>query len=165
MALDLPFGTDCFIDTNVFVYHFTSRKAEGAACTEFLQRVALEEISASVSIPVLADVLHKVMLAEVSVRNELDRAGLVGWVQRHPDRLGELTETAAACDQLERLPLHLLSADVSLLRQAMRVSADHGLLTSDAMIVALMRRHGLTHLVTNDDDFDRVPDLTIWKPR
>ena len=39
------------------------------------------------------------------------------------------------------------------------------LLTNDAMIVALMRRHGVTHLVTNDNDFDRVPGLTVWKPR
>lgn len=40
-----------------------------------------------------------------------------------------------------------------------------GHLTNDAMIVALMRRHQLSHLITNDDDFDAVPGLTIWKPR
>jgi len=31
--------------------------------------------------------------------------------------------------------------------------------------VALMERHQLTHWVTNDDDFDHVSGLTIWKPR
>lgn len=165
MALDLPAGTDCFVDTNVFVYHLTSRQPIGTACTEFLQRVADEEIRAAVSVPVLADALHKIMLAEVTARHGLDRAGLVGWIQRHRASLSELTETSAACDQLEGLPLRVLPLDLSLLREAMHLSAEHGLLTSDAIIVALMRRHGLAHLVTNDDDFDRVPGLTVWKPR
>ena len=165
MPLDLPAGTDCFIDTNVFVYHLTSRDAEGLACTDFLRRVASGDIRAAVSLPVLADVLHRVMLAEVRARYGVDRAGLVAWIQRHRDRLAGLTETLAACDQIERLPLHVLPLDVSLLRQAMGLSSAHGLLTSDAVIVALMQRHGLAHLVTNDDDFDAVSGLTVWKPR
>ena len=28
-------------------------------------------------------------------------------------------------------------------------------LTNDVMIVALIKRHGITHLATNDDDFDQ----------
>jgi hypothetical protein len=28
-----------------------------------------------------------------------------------------------------------------------------------------MEHLGLTHLATNDDDLDRIPGLTIWKPR
>jgi predicted nucleic acid-binding protein len=165
MALNLPSGTACFIDTNVLVYHLTNRESLGLACTEFFRRVELREISAFVSVPVLADVLHQVMLSEVGTRHGLDRAGLLRWVQRHPTQWGALSATAAACDQLERMPLGVLDLDVPLLREAVRMSADYGLLTSDAVILALMRRHDLTHLVTNDDDFDRVPGLTVWKPR
>ena len=47
----------------------------------------------------------------------------------------------------------------------MHISVEYGLLTNDAMIVALMQRHRLSHLITNDDDFDAVPGLTVWKPR
>jgi len=28
-----------------------------------------------------------------------------------------------------------------------------------------MQRHGISHLATNDDDFDWVPGVTVWKPR
>ncbi len=59
----------------------------------------------------------------------------------------------------------LLPADAALIVEAATLSAQCGLLTNDALIVALMRRHGLTNLVTNDDDFDSVPGLTVWKPR
>jgi predicted nucleic acid-binding protein len=165
MALDLPIGSVCFVDANIFAYHFTTREPVGIASTEFLTRVATEEITAAVSLPVLADALHRVMLAAVKSRHGLDATGLVGWIQRHKDCLGELPETAAACEQLEQLPLQVLPVDLPLLHETMRISAECRLLTGDAMIVAVMRRHGLTHLVTNDDDFDRVSDLTVWKPR
>jgi predicted nucleic acid-binding protein len=59
----------------------------------------------------------------------------------------------------------LLAADGPALAQATGVAQQVGLLTNDALIVTLMRRRGLTHLVTNDDDFDAVRNLTLWKPR
>jgi predicted nucleic acid-binding protein len=61
--------------------------------------------------------------------------------------------------------LVLLPADAALIVEAATLSGQFGLLTNDALIVALMRRHGLTNLVTNDDDFDAIPGLTVWKPR
>jgi len=53
----------------------------------------------------------------------------------------------------------------ALLEEAAALSAQLGLLTNDATIVALMHRHALTNLATNDDDFDGVPGVTVWKPR
>jgi predicted nucleic acid-binding protein len=38
------------------------------------------------------------------------------------------------------------------------------LLTGDALIVAVMQAHGLSHLASNDTDFDRVPGLTRYAP-
>jgi predicted nucleic acid-binding protein len=63
------------------------------------------------------------------------------------------------------MPWTVLPVDDQLLREATRLAVQHGILTNDAMIVALMQRHGLVHLVSNDDDFDRVSGLTVWKPR
>jgi predicted nucleic acid-binding protein len=40
----------------------------------------------------------------------------------------------------------------------------HGLLTNDAIIVALMAGHGLANLASNDADFDRVPGITRFAP-
>jgi len=51
------------------------------------------------------------------------------------------------------------------LREAADISVRMGLLTNDAIVIALMRRQGLSHLVTNDDDFDAVPGITVWKPK
>ena len=42
------------------------------------------------------------------------------------------------------------------------VSRPTGLLGGDALVVAVMRQHGLTHPASHDADFDRVPALTRY---
>jgi predicted nucleic acid-binding protein len=52
----------------------------------------------------------------------------------------------------------------SLLEAATVVSQQFELLTGDALVVAVMQAHGLTHLASNDADLDRVPWLTRYEP-
>jgi len=61
--------------------------------------------------------------------------------------------------------LMLLPTDIALVAETAELSKDLGLLTNDAMVVALMRRHGLSILATNDNDFIDIPNLVIWNPR
>jgi predicted nucleic acid-binding protein len=44
------------------------------------------------------------------------------------------------------------------------VSRQTGLLSNDALIVAVMRANGLTKLASEDADFDRVPGITRYAP-
>lgn len=41
---------------------------------------------------------------------------------------------------------------------------DYGLLTDDSITLAVMRRHGLTDLASNDEDFRRVSGIRLWTP-
>ena len=59
----------------------------------------------------------------------------------------------------------MIRPDQALLEEAAELSAELRLLTSDATFVALMRRHNLDNLATNDDEFDDIPNITVWKPR
>jgi predicted nucleic acid-binding protein len=52
----------------------------------------------------------------------------------------------------------------ALIASAAAVSQQTGLLSNDALIVAVMRANGLTALASNDADFDRVPGLTRYAP-
>ncbi|MFQ5854822.1 MAG: PIN domain-containing protein [Anaerolineae bacterium] len=36
---------------------------------------------------------------------------------------------------------------------------------ADSIILAVMERHKLIHLITNDSDFERVPSIKVWMPR
>jgi predicted nucleic acid-binding protein len=44
------------------------------------------------------------------------------------------------------------------------VSQHTGLLTNDALVVAVMQANGLTNLASNDADFDRAPGLRRYAP-
>lgn len=163
MPLDLPKGSACFVDANIFAYHLVGIRDLGPRCHDFLERVG-SEIDATSAAFCLADAVHRVMTIEA--REKFQLAGdAPSWLQRHPDRIRELTAFRDAAEQIQSLSLRLIVPDAGTISEAAELSAKHGLLTNDAIIVALMRRHDITHLVTNDDDFDHVPDLTVWKPR
>jgi predicted nucleic acid-binding protein len=51
-----------------------------------------------------------------------------------------------------------------LVDAAAGISQSTGLLTNDAMVVAVMRANGLTNLASNDGDFDHVPGLARYAP-
>jgi predicted nucleic acid-binding protein len=166
MPLDVPAGQTVFIDSTILHYAFVNFPASTPDCIELLNRVGRRDLAACVTVPVLNDAVHKVMCSEAKEHFNQPRAGLVTWLKSHPDHVRQLT---AADDLLQlvttQLPIRLLPLDADTLVAAQSIVRAHGLLASDALIVATMQQHGITHLVTNDNDFDRVPNLAVWKPR
>lgn len=164
MPLDLPDGSLSFVDTNVLVYHFVENPRFSPECREYLRRVVAGKMFAVSAEGVVADAVHKVMAEEARLVHGLD-SGAIRFLQRHPAEITKLGAFVEATKQLERLPIRLVPVDLTIIRQSAELAQQHGLLTNDAIIVALMQRHGISHLATNDDDFDRVPGIQVWKPR
>ena len=165
MPLDIATGSTCFVDANILYYCIVDTPSVSEPSRTFIARVERSEIVAHTTMHVLADVVHKTMMAEIALRFRKSRSGLIGWLKKHPEALAHLPVTNEAAARLRRLPLRLLSVEPTLLPDVVRLAEAHQLLTNDAIIAATMKQCGLVHLVTNDDGFDRVPDLTIWKPR
>jgi predicted nucleic acid-binding protein len=57
-----------------------------------------------------------------------------------------------------------LPVSESILRSAQAERQTAGLLTNDSLIISCMREYGLSFLATNDSDFERVVDITLFKP-
>ena len=53
-----------------------------------------------------------------------------------------------------------MTFDTELVTQATTIRRQCDLLSGDALIVAVMREHGLTHPASHDADIDGVVDLT-----
>lgn len=165
MPLDIPDGTRCFVDSNILHYALIPTFDTSAACLELVDRAIAGIVSFSVRVQILADVVHKAMISEAAQLAGRERSKIVGYLKKHPEIISRLVEWPKAIERLKSVPLQILSSDIDLVFDAAHLATAHGLLTNDAMIVALMHRHGITHLATNDDDFDRVPGITVWKPR
>ena len=160
----IPPGVSVFLDANTFVYHFTNEPTYGAACTQLLKRIEERDLGGLTSTHVLADVAHRLMT--------LDAINLFGWpptriaarLRKHHQEICKLSVHLQAVAQIRLLAIQVLPVSLPLLEAACLLSQQHGLLTGDALIVAVMQDRGLTDIASNDADFDRVPELTRYAP-
>ena len=62
MPLGVPDGTLCFIDSTIFYYSLVPTPGLSEPCSELLDRIVAKKVRACCTVPVLADVVHKVMM-------------------------------------------------------------------------------------------------------
>ncbi|HVB22109.1 MAG TPA: type II toxin-antitoxin system VapC family toxin [Ktedonobacteraceae bacterium] len=170
---DLPHGTEVFVDTNIFHYHFERRSD---TCTAFLLRVAQREITAYVNVQILSDLLHKLMLAEAVNRhyvNDDDAGQLKRYLGncRTNAQGPRLEDYQTQFENILKIGLRVLPMNENLLKDTIRERKKYYLMVGDSLHLGTMNRRRvknrevpLQHIVTHDKDFMFVPDLTIWKP-
>lgn len=61
---NIPAGEAVFLDANVLIYHFTGDAKYGAACTQLVKRIELQQIRGFTSAHVLADLAYRLMTLE-----------------------------------------------------------------------------------------------------
>lgn len=160
----IPRGRQVFIDANTFVYHASADPNHGAACKQLMERIARREIEGFTSAHVLGDVAHRLMTLEAMAALGWAAKGIVARLRHNPAEVQKLTRFRQAIDDVGLMGVHVLPLDYSLVSAGTVLSQQYGLLTGDALIVAVMRQHHLTDLASNDADFDRVPGLTRYAP-
>ncbi len=161
---DLPAGEAIFVDANTLVYHFQPHVIFGPACTSLLQRIELHQLSGFTSTHVVSEVVHRLMTLEACAVFGWPFAGIAQRLRMHPAEVRQLTRFRQAIQEVSQHGLTVLPIPVPLLDTGAAISQQTGLLTNDALIVAVMQQHGLTNLACHDADFDRVPGLTRFAP-
>jgi predicted nucleic acid-binding protein len=161
---EIPDGTLIFVDANVFIYAFADDGRFGAACIEFLERIDLGLLKGCIAAPILSEVAHRLMTLEACETFGWPYAGIAQRLQQRLDHVQKLHRYRDALVEIVAMgiPVHSIS-DRDVLRAA-ELSQQHGLLSNDALIVSIMERHGITHLASNDEDFDRVPGFRRYTP-
>jgi predicted nucleic acid-binding protein len=160
----IPNGCQVFLDANTLVYHATADAAYGAACKQLLERIARREIEGFTSAHVLGDFAHRVMTIEAMTQFGWPARGIAPRLRQHPTEVQKLSRFRLAVDEVRQIGIQVFPIDFDLVLAATGLSLQHGLLTGDALVVAVMTQHGLTHLASLDPDFDRVPGLTRYAP-
>ena len=161
---DIPSGAVVFIDANCLVYAATSEPQYGASCQRLLEQVENRLLQGCTSAHVLGELSHRLMTIEAALTLGRPMTGIANWLRRNPAEVQRLSQYRLSIDDLLTIPIPILPVTGTLLSRAADVSRLHGLLTNDALIVAIMHVHGLTHLASNDADFDRVPGIMRYSP-
>jgi predicted nucleic acid-binding protein len=161
---DLQAGDAVFLDANTFVYHAAPDPILGPPCSHLLQRIENQELVGYTSLHLLPEVAHKMMTTEANARLGWPFAGMANRLRRHPPEVQKLTAHRLTLDRIVHSRLQILPFTVALMLAASMVSQQYGLLTNDAIVVAVIQAHGLTKLASHDGDFDRVPGITRYAP-
>jgi hypothetical protein len=83
--------------------------------------------------------------------------GIAQRLRKHPALVRQLTTFHQTVEMILQSRIQVLAVSPSWILTASTISRQTGLLSNDALIVAVMQNHGLTDLASNDADFDRVP--------
>jgi predicted nucleic acid-binding protein len=161
---DIPDGVVCYLDATIFYYHLVSAPALSDDCSDLLKRIELGHVHGVTSSVAIAEATHKVMLADVVHRHGVDHKGLIARLKRHPEILNGLTNHHRVTATVRGLRLPVEAITLDLLARGAELSAQKRLLTNDALTLAVMEKLGMTALATNDDDFDGVGGITVYKP-
>jgi predicted nucleic acid-binding protein len=161
---DIPAGSAVFVDANTFVYYFEPHPVFGPACQQLFLRIENNELQGFTSSQVLGDVVHRVMTQEAATLFSRTMTGIANWLKQHPAEVQRLSRHRLAVDDVSLIGIQVLPVSGSLVSLAADISRQFGLLTDDALVVSVMRHHGLTLIASHDADFDRVPGLTRYAP-
>jgi predicted nucleic acid-binding protein len=85
-------------------------------------------------------------------------------LEQQPASVQQLTNFRQAMEQVPDLGITVMTIPHGLIATAAAISQQTGLLSNDALIVAVMQANGLTKLASSDTDFDRVPGITRYAP-
>lgn len=160
----IPQGASIFVDANTFVYHFGTDPVLQAPCQELLERAARREIAAFTSTHVLSDVAHRLMTIEAMASLGWPAKGIVQQLRQQPAEISKFTRFRQAIQEIPRFGIQVLPVTFTLVETGTALSQQFGLLSGDALIVAVMQANGLTQIASNDSDFDRVPGLARYAP-
>jgi len=162
MALaDLRDGDRVCIDANIFIYHFGG---QSLACKALLERCARRELLGYTSTSVLAEVLHRRMVAEAIAQGLVTARTAGRKLGETPEMVKQLTQYQEDGCKIPHMHLTILPLTLAIVPASAEVRTGEGLLTNDSFVIAFMHAQGLTQLATANGDFDWVGGIAIYKP-
>lgn len=157
-------GTDVFVDANVFVYTFAPEPQLGPPSAQLLERIEHQELRGFTSTHVLSNVAHRLMALEACAVFGWPFAGIAQRLKRHPAEIQQLSRYQPAVDAILAMGVQAVPIVPRHVQAGGAISRRYGIMTNDALIVALMTELNLQQLASNDSDFDRVPTMARFTP-
>lgn len=159
---DIPAGSLCVADTNILLY---AEQGASLQAKRFIRRCASGELKAVLPQTVWQEFAHKLMLAEATFRGLIGGANPTAKLAQKPDAVRSLTLYQAKVKTLVDLGFGFEPCQrADLIERAFALQAKHGLLTNDAVILAVAQRLQADVLVSNDRAFAGVEGIELYAP-
>jgi predicted nucleic acid-binding protein len=161
---NLPQRSIICADANMLAYHFLRLEPLTTASTAFLERGLRQQIQIVTTPQVESDVIHRVMIYEARQNVDIPTNQLATYLKQHPEIVQQLSQHLDISSLLRRFNIDIRPLTHVHLHAAKRFRRDYGLMANDSLLVGFMITERIRHLVSNDGDFSRIPEITLWTP-
>lgn len=156
----IPAGSAVLIDANIAIY---ARHGMSEQCKHLFTRCAVGKVHGVMSSVVVAEFCHRRMMQEAQ------SLGLCGSnpakaLGGNPSLIAQLSQYAKDVEDLLAGDLRILPVESGDLLAALPLQRHYQLLTNDSLLLAIGLRAGVTAFATSDSQFDKVNNLTVFKP-
>lgn len=154
-----------FIDANIFLHHAFGTND---LSVEFLKRVESENIKAYTSALVMEEITFKLVMQSAS--NFVEKVNLdklkrfLTDAKNRKKAVGPVEEYMGYIHTLRDMGMRILDVSGDDVAASIRKTKQHGLITADAVHLAVMERKGIRYIATSDEDFNDVDGITTWAP-
>ena len=149
------------IDANILVY---ANQQKSRQCVQLLQRCARDEVKGVVPMPMVAELMHTLMLVEARENGWIDRPNPSRVLSEKPALVQRLTNYEKQMHQFMGIGLRLESIVTLDLIEALSIQREFGLLTNDSLLVAVARRLNCDSLASADKAFGRLTGFMVYAP-
>ena len=162
---DLKNGSVIIVDSNIFVYHFSSRSKYNSACTDFLERVEEGDIVGITSTSIVMETTHRMMSLEAAILlPEVKTRDLIKYLKEHPDVVKKLINHQNIPHKIGLFNIEVIAPDFGTVKRSQQMKTRFGFLSNDALTLQIMEDHKVSHLASNDSDFEELTSLPFTNP-
>ena len=154
-------GETVFLDANIIIYAALSKSLQ---CQQLLRRCVEGEVAGITATSQLAETMHRIMMFEAQSRNHAGAGNPFRQLSEHPDRIRELSKHADVVKAILGSGLRIEPVVQEDFTVAVLLQKLHGVLTNDALMIAVMERVRVGSLATADKVFRRLSQFRIYQP-
>ena len=154
----IPTGSRCCIDANILIYAEAGYSEQAKA---LLARCVQATIVGILPFAALLEVCHRLMLIEARATGKLTGSNPARKLASRPELVRRLHVYRTKLDALTDMGLRIESHSGADFAKALDLQSEHGLLTTDSVILATALRLGADYLVTTDRAFRSVRDIDV----
>jgi predicted nucleic acid-binding protein len=157
----LPAGSRIFIDSTIFIYHFTGVSSD---CRALLERCEREDVRGLTSVIVLAEVAHRLMMIEAVTSGLISPGNVAKKLREKPElakKLGMYQEQMAS---IPDMGIDVAALDLDVVLHSSELRTRHGLMMNDSLLCATALASGTNTVASADRDFERVGELLLYRP-
>lgn len=161
--IDIESRSSTFVDSNIFTYFLMEDKRYFNKVKAFFERINTGQTFGFANNIVFTETLFNFVKAEVIHNENIKVKDFIKIAKLHPDIIASVD--IAPVLELFNLPnLYMLDLPSGTISDIKEIHAMYGLLSNDAYHLLTMKYFGITDIITNDSDFERVKWVRVLKP-